>query len=80
MELDWSTAPERPALTNLPQPYLLFLADTTEPGYAKTAFGLRDWAPEKCIGEYSLAGGTVTAGLPQISPSAARALGAQSME
>ena len=28
----------------LPQPYLLFLGDTTEPGYAKTAFGLRDWA------------------------------------
>ena len=24
----------------LPQPYLLFLGDTTEPGYAKTAFGL----------------------------------------
>ena len=23
---------------------LLFLGDTTEPGYAKTAFGLRDWA------------------------------------
>ena len=30
----------------LPQPYLLFLGDTVEPGYAKTAFGLRDWAPE----------------------------------
>ena len=29
---------------DLPQPYLLFLGDTTEKGYAKTAFGLRDWA------------------------------------
>ena len=33
------------AVGQLPQPYLLFLGDTTEPGYAKTAFGLRDWAP-----------------------------------
>ena len=33
-------------MTNLPQPYLLFLGDTTEPSYAKTAFGLRDWAAE----------------------------------
>ena len=24
----------------LPQPYLLFLGDTVEPGFAKTAFGL----------------------------------------
>ena len=28
----------------LRKPYLLFLGDATEPGYAKTAFGLRDWA------------------------------------
>ena len=34
----------------LPQPYLLFLGDTTEPGFAKTAFGLRDWSPDRCIG------------------------------
>ena len=36
---------------SLPQPYLLFLGDTTEPGYAKTAFGLRDWAADRCVGE-----------------------------
>ena len=40
----------------LPQPYLLFLGDTTEPGYAKTAFGLRDWAGERCVGEYVIEG------------------------
>ena len=38
----------------LPQPYLLFLGDTVEPGYAKTAFGLRDWAAERCVGEFAL--------------------------
>lgn len=47
----------------LPQPYLLFLGDTTEAGYAKTAFGLRDWARDKCVGEFACAGATVTTGL-----------------
>jgi hypothetical protein len=44
----------------LPYPYLLFLGDTTEPSYAKTAFGLRDWAPERCIGEWACPTATVT--------------------
>jgi hypothetical protein len=43
-------------LLDLPHPYLLFLGDTTEPAYAKTAFGLRDWARERCIGEFACAG------------------------
>ena len=37
----------------LPSPYLLFLGDTVDPGYAKTAFGLRDWAGERCVGEFA---------------------------
>ena len=37
----------------LPKPYLLFLGDVTEAGYAKTAFGLRDWARELCVGEFA---------------------------
>ena len=37
-------------MAELPYPYLVFLGDTTEPIFAKTAFGLRDWAPERCIG------------------------------
>ncbi|MEN3748406.1 DUF1611 domain-containing protein [Sphingomonas sp. HF-S3] len=63
----------------LPQPYLLFLGDTTEGGYAKTAYGLRDWAPEKCMGEYRLAGASVTTGLQALSPAEAEAAGARSM-
>ncbi len=62
----------------LPQPYLLFLGDTTEPGYAKTAFGLRDWAPERCVGEWSC-GATVSTGLPRLSPKEARARGARAL-
>jgi len=40
-------------MMSLPSPYLLFVGDVTEPGYAKTAFGLRDWAGDLCIGEYA---------------------------
>ncbi|WP_375396572.1 DUF1611 domain-containing protein [uncultured Sphingomonas sp.] len=69
-----------PAITGaLPAPYLLFLGDVTEPGYAKTAFGLRDWAGERCVGELALAGATVTTGLPSLDPAAAAARGARAM-
>jgi uncharacterized NAD-dependent epimerase/dehydratase family protein len=76
-----STNRERqvPQMTELPQPYLLFLGDTTEPGYAKTAFGMRDWAADRCVGEWSCAGATVTTGLPRLTPKEARARGARSL-
>ncbi|APZ98836.1 EBNA-1 nuclear protein [Sphingopyxis sp. QXT-31] len=63
----------------LPQPYLLFLGDTTEASFAKTAFGLADWAADRCVGEYSAAGCTVTTGLPRLDPAAAKAAGARSL-
>jgi len=63
---------------SLPQPYLLFLGDTTEPSYAKTAFGLRDWAGDRVVGEWSC-GATVTTGLPRLTPKEARARGARSL-
>lgn len=67
------------AVTPLPQPYLLFLGDTTEPGYAKTAFGLRDWAPERCVGEFACAGASVSTGLPVLTPAQAYAQGARAL-
>jgi uncharacterized NAD-dependent epimerase/dehydratase family protein len=63
----------------LPGPYLLFLGDTTEPGYAKTAYGLRDWAPERCLGEFYCEGATVRTGLRFLSPAQAVAAGARSL-
>ncbi len=63
----------------LPQPYLLFLGDVAVAGFAKTAFGLVDWAGDRCIGECSLTGAAVTTGLPQMTPHEAAARGAQSM-
>src|SRR5258708_13263187 len=66
-------------MLDLPQPYLLFLGDTTEKGYAKTAFGLRDWARDRCVGEWSCAGATITTDLPRLTPKEARARGARAL-
>lgn len=66
-------------LTTLPHPYLLFLGDVVEAGYAKTACGLRDWAPERCIGEWKLPECGVGLGLPELTPRQARDAGARAM-
>lgn len=63
----------------LPQPYLLFLGDTTEASFAKTAFGLADWAADRCVGEYGVDGCAVSTGLPRMTPAEARAAGARSL-
>jgi uncharacterized NAD-dependent epimerase/dehydratase family protein len=67
------------SVTRLPRPYLLFLGDVTHPAYAKTGFGLRDWAGEHCVGEFACEGCTVTLGLPRLAPAEARERGARSM-
>ena len=63
----------------LPQPYLLFLGDVTARANAKTALGLRDWARERCIGEFASPGATVSTGLPFLRPAEARARGARAL-
>jgi uncharacterized NAD-dependent epimerase/dehydratase family protein len=65
--------------TALPRPYLLFLGDTVEAGFAKTAFGLRDWAPELCVGEFALPAAKVTTGLPRMTPEEAADRGARAL-
>jgi uncharacterized NAD-dependent epimerase/dehydratase family protein len=69
----------RVSLLELPQPYLLFLGDLTERGFAKTALGLKDWVPELCIGECALPACSVTTGLPRMTPSEAHERGARSL-
>jgi uncharacterized NAD-dependent epimerase/dehydratase family protein len=66
-------------LDTLPQPYLLFLGDVQEAAYAKTAFGLRDWAGARCVGEFACADASVSTGLAVLTPREARAAGARSM-
>lgn len=63
----------------LPAPYLLFLGDVAEPGYAKTGLGLAEWARERCVGELDFAGTVVTTGLPRMSAADAVAAGARSV-
>ena len=80
--MDASTL-ERPAAATgvgaLPGPYLLFLGDVVDPGFAKTAFGLRDWAGERCVGEWSLPGARVSTGLRAMTPADAVRAGARSL-
>jgi len=66
--------------SKLPDKYLLFLGDVTNPNYAKTAFGLRDWAPSRCVGEFGVAGLAVSSGLPSLTPSEAYTRGAKAVE
>lgn len=63
----------------LPQPYLVFVGDVTHPRFAKTAFGLSDWARDRCMGECALSDSAVTTGLPRMSPAQAKHHGAQSL-
>lgn len=63
----------------VPSPYLLFLGDVTVAGFAKTAFGLRDWAGDRCIGEYAMPAASVSTGLPVMAPAEAAAAGARAM-
>lgn len=72
---------DRPGATPqaLPKPYLVFLGDTKNPAFAKTAFGLKDWAGEDVVGEYALPEAEVTTGLAQMDPAAAKEAGARSL-
>lgn len=63
----------------VPGPYLLFLGDVTAAPFAKTAFGLRDWAPQRCVGEYALPEATITTGLARLNPREAQQRGARSL-
>jgi len=60
-------------------PYLLFVGDERQESNAKTAFGVRQWRPEACTGQWNLPGGTVDTGLPKLTPAQAVARGARSL-
>jgi uncharacterized NAD-dependent epimerase/dehydratase family protein len=63
----------------LPKPYLLFLGDVASEPYAKTAFGLRDWAPDDVAGQYRLSDCQVDLGLPDMTPAQAASSGVKSL-
>jgi len=63
---------------DLPRPYLLFLGDASDSAFTKTALGLRDWAPEACLGEFA-SDIHATVGLPKLTPGEARLRGARAV-
>ena len=67
------------SLHSIKKPYLLLVGDVENPTNAKTAFGLRDWTPEACIGQLRFNEKAVDLGLPEMSPEQARAAGAQTL-
>jgi uncharacterized NAD-dependent epimerase/dehydratase family protein len=66
-------------LHQIHKPYLLMIGEMEDPRYAKTAFGLRDWVPEKCVGQLRLTREAVDLGLPEMSPAEAVAAGARTL-
>lgn len=66
-------------LRELRKPYLLLIGDTDSAINAKTAYGLRDWVPEACIGQLRFTGCAVDLGLPDLSPFEAAVRGAKSL-
>lgn len=69
----------RDSTMKIPSPLLVFLGDETDPAMAKTGFGLRDWAGDRVVGEWGLASGYATLGLPRLTPTEAKAAGARAM-
>jgi uncharacterized NAD-dependent epimerase/dehydratase family protein len=63
----------------LPDPWLAFLGDVTDPLDVKTARGVRDWAPERLVGQWRLPGCPLDLEVPELDPPAAVAAGAQAL-
>ena len=64
----------------LRKPYQLFVGDIDYKPHAKTAFGIRDWAPDDCAAQIRLPGCSLDLGLPECDPkTAARDYGARSL-
>lgn len=60
-------------------PYLLFLGDVQDQLAAKTAHGLKDWRPERCLGQLRLPGCKADCGLPDLTVREAAAAGCRTL-
>ena len=61
------------------RPYLLFLGDVPDALAAKTGLGIVDWRRDWCVGQFRLPGCKADAGLAEMRPAEAAALGAKTM-
>jgi uncharacterized NAD-dependent epimerase/dehydratase family protein len=60
-------------------PYLVFLGDNKSQVFAKTAYGLAQWAPDSCVGQLCFPECETDAGLPNVSVTEAASAGAKSL-
>lgn len=63
----------------IPQPYLLFLGDVTDPLSTKTAKGILQWRPQMCTGQLRLTQETVSLGITDLSLAEAKERGAKTL-
>lgn len=66
-------------MLELRRPYLLLIGDVDNRINAKTAFGLRDWSPEACIGQLRFTERAVDLGLREMTPREAATRGAKTL-
>ncbi len=60
-------------------PYLMFLGDVPDRLAAKTAYGIKDWRPEWCVGQVRLPGCAADLGIQDLSLEEAVARGCKTM-
>ena len=60
-------------------PYLMFLGDVPDTLAAKTAYGIKDWRPEWCVGQLRLPGCAADLGIPDLTLVEAVAKGCRTM-
>ncbi|MCE3289790.1 MAG: nuclear protein [Caulobacter sp.] len=60
-------------------PYLLYLGAATDPLAVKTARGVAEWRPDRCLGQLRLEGCTVSLGLADLTVAEAVARGARTL-
>lgn len=66
-------------MISIAAPYLLFLGDVRNPLDAKTAFGLKQWSRERCVGQWRIDPAAVDLGIADLTPQAAFAAGARTL-
>ena len=60
-------------------PYLMFLGDVPDTLAAKTAYGIKDWRPEWCVGQMRLPGCAADLGIPDMTLAEALAKGCRTL-
>ena len=60
-------------------PYLMFLGDVPDTLAAKTAYGIKDWRPEWCVGQMRLPGCAADLGIPDMNLAEAMAKGCRTL-